>query len=289
VGQEFYFAYCHFQALSNELSSPAILACPADTRLAATNFAALQNSNISYCISVCAKPSRPDLMLAGDRNIKIGSFESLTILPCGANENDTLHWTREMHQFKGNILFTGGQVEEWNNAALASGAKGQPAGTDLVLPSVPPSPSSARAPSSAGYRNYYGANPGVETPPPAAIPAPPPTQPSAHPPERPGNNSYVGQSRFSQKTTGQPEAQRLPDMTQTNSSSSFSATAPDGGTVTQVKTEPATPTFDQHIVKTLRHVFFWVYLLVLVIFLLLLAFKARQRTQRRREQQKEPD
>lgn len=60
VGGEFYFAYRHFQALSNELSSPAILICPADTRLPATNFAALQNSNISYCIGVCARPSRPD-------------------------------------------------------------------------------------------------------------------------------------------------------------------------------------------------------------------------------------
>lgn len=38
----------HFQALSNELSTPRILVCPADTKQAAPNFSLLSERNISY-------------------------------------------------------------------------------------------------------------------------------------------------------------------------------------------------------------------------------------------------
>jgi prepilin-type N-terminal cleavage/methylation domain-containing protein len=281
VGGEFYFAYHHFQALSNELSSPAILVCPADTRLAATNFAALQNRNISYCIGVCARPSRPDSILAGDRNLKIGSSESTTIVPCRADANTTLQWTREMHQFKGNILFAGGQVEEWNNAKLV-GAGSQQAGADLFMPSVLPTPN-APTPATAGYQNYSGANPGVATPPPpsTATPAPPP----APPPARPPNNPSGGQSRFSQEITG-PGTQSLSDVARTNSPDSLSTNSPARGTVTPIEPGSATSAFDQHIVKILRGIIIWTYLLVLLIFLLLLALKSWQRAQRKREQRK---
>ena len=42
---------CH---LPTRLGSPVILICPADTRLPATNFTALQNSNVSYFVGVKA-------------------------------------------------------------------------------------------------------------------------------------------------------------------------------------------------------------------------------------------
>ncbi len=38
----------HFQVMSNELSTPKILACPADNRTAAATFAGLKNQNVSY-------------------------------------------------------------------------------------------------------------------------------------------------------------------------------------------------------------------------------------------------
>src|SRR5438105_4560613 len=41
VGTEFYFAFRHWQALSNELGEPKLLICAADTRLPAPNFPAL--------------------------------------------------------------------------------------------------------------------------------------------------------------------------------------------------------------------------------------------------------
>src|SRR6187397_1749937 len=49
------FAFRHFQTLSNELVTPRMLICPADTRLATDNFAALKNENVSYFVNVSAE------------------------------------------------------------------------------------------------------------------------------------------------------------------------------------------------------------------------------------------
>jgi prepilin-type N-terminal cleavage/methylation domain-containing protein len=278
---EFYFSFRQFQVLSNELSMPSILTCPTDPRFPATNFGALQNSNLSYFIGVKAEFSKLDSILAGDRNLTANSLPNPSILHIEAD--NPLRWTRGLHQFKGNILFAGGQVEEWNNAALV-GAGRQQAGADLFMPTVLPSPN-APAPATAGYRNDSGANPGVETPPPPTTASPPPpTATPALPPAHPANNSSGGQGRFSQKTTGQPGTQSLPDVAQTNSSRSFSTTAPAGGTITPGETETATLTFDLRLAKILRDIIIWTYLLVLSVFLLLLAFKLWQRAQRKREQ-----
>ena len=65
----FYFGYRHFQPLGIFLETPKILICPADTRTAATNFAALQNANISYFVGVDADYSKPMSLLAGDGNL----------------------------------------------------------------------------------------------------------------------------------------------------------------------------------------------------------------------------
>jgi prepilin-type N-terminal cleavage/methylation domain-containing protein len=290
VRGEFYFSFRQFQVLSNGLSMPSILTCPTDPRLPATNFGALQNSNLSYFIGVKAEFSKPDSILAGDRNLTANSLPNSSILHIEAD--NPLRWTWELHQFKGNILFAGGQVEKWNNTALA-GAGSQQAGADLFMPTVLPGPN-APVPISGGSQNYSGANPGVATPPPpsaapaspaaAASPAATPTTPS----ENPANNSPGSQGRFSQKTPNQPGPQNLPDAARNNPPNSFSTNAPTGGTVTPAKPDSATSTFDQGVVKTVRRIIFGTYLLVLLIFLLL-AFKARQRTQRRRDQQKEPD
>jgi prepilin-type processing-associated H-X9-DG protein len=276
---EFYFSFRQFQVLSNELNTPAILVCPTDPRFPATNFGALQNSNLSYFIGVKAEFSKPDSILAGDRNLTANSLPNPSILHIEAD--NPLRWTRGLHQFKGNILFAGGQVEEWNNAALV-GAGRQQAGADLFMPTVLPSPN-APAPISGGSQNYSAANPSVATPPPPSAATSPAATPTT-PPENPGNNSYGDQGRFSQKTTGQPGTQSLPDVAQTNSSRSFSTTAPAGGTITPGETETATLTFDLRLAKILRGIIIWTYLLVLSVFLLLLAFKLWQRAQRKREQ-----
>ena len=278
IGGEFYFSFRQFQVLSNELSRPAILTCPTDARLPATNFGALQNSNISYFIGVKAEYTKPDSILAGDRNITANSLPNPSILHIEADNR--LWWTWELHQYKGNILFAGGQVEEWNNAAL-HGAESQQAGADLFMPSVLPTPTAA-APASGGYQNYSGANPGV-----AALPPPPPvpsTATPASPPARPANNASGSQGTFSPNTASQPRLPGQPNVAGTNSPGSLSTNVSNGGMVTPNETDTMTLTFDERVVRTVRRIIFGTYLLVLLIFLLLLGFKAWQQAQHKKAQ-----
>ena len=99
AGGEFYFSFRHFQVLASELSTPAGLVCPTDVRLPATNFGALQNSNLSYFVGVQAAFSRPDSILAGDRNLTANSQPNPSILHLEAG--NPLRWTQELHQLKG--------------------------------------------------------------------------------------------------------------------------------------------------------------------------------------------
>jgi competence protein ComGC len=130
----FYFSFRHFQAVSNELVTPKLVVCPTDTRLAAANFAALSNSNLSYFIGVNAEFARPSSILAGDRNLTNDYTTPGTVLRLGRNY--ALRWTEELHRFKGDLLFSDGHVEEKNNAALTSAAGQVPVVATLSLPTL---------------------------------------------------------------------------------------------------------------------------------------------------------
>jgi hypothetical protein len=61
-------AFRHFQVMSNELSTPKVLICPAESdrmRAQATNFDFLRNSNISYFVGIDANETNPQLILSG--------------------------------------------------------------------------------------------------------------------------------------------------------------------------------------------------------------------------------
>src|SRR6266496_2739087 len=64
-------AYVHFQVLSNELSTPKILVCRADSkRVPATNFTSdFSNQKISYFVGLNLVQSNANGFLSGDRNI----------------------------------------------------------------------------------------------------------------------------------------------------------------------------------------------------------------------------
>jgi hypothetical protein len=107
----------HFQILSNELSTPKILACPADTRRPASGFAVLSNANISYFLGLDAKDSESQVLLAGDRSlmtnnvpVRSGLLELTTNLTAG--------WTSRMHNHAGNGLFGDGHVDALSNNRL---------------------------------------------------------------------------------------------------------------------------------------------------------------------------
>ena len=152
VNGNFYFGFRHFQALGNNLGTPKILICPSDTRLVATNFAALQNANVSYFVGVDAEFSRPMSVLAGD-----GNLATTGTLLRGAS-GGRLAWTSTQHRFKGNVLFADGHVEEWGRG----GGNSLASAGNFILPSINPAGNSSPGNNSAGMPPVT--NPGNSTP-----------------------------------------------------------------------------------------------------------------------------
>lgn len=152
VTGDFSFTFRHLQTLSNELSTPRITLCPADTRLPAANFAVLQNTNVSYFVNVSAEHGKSTSILAGDRNLTDDRFGDRSVLPLDAN--GSLRWTHELHRFKGNILYADGHVEERNGAALmvtvqnaiAAASLSLPTASTGTMPSISPSSGDASRP-----------------------------------------------------------------------------------------------------------------------------------------------
>ena len=134
---DFYFSYRHYQALSNELVTPKLVACPADTRRPAANFVVFNNDNLSYFVAVNADFSRPDSLLAGDRNLT-NDFQAPSAL-AELGPGSSLRWTAELHRFKGNLLFSDGHVQEKTSAGLLAMAGGLPLTAQLGLPFPRPS------------------------------------------------------------------------------------------------------------------------------------------------------
>jgi prepilin-type N-terminal cleavage/methylation domain-containing protein/prepilin-type processing-associated H-X9-DG protein len=142
AGGQFFFSFRHFLPLSNDLATPKVLACPADARLPALNFAAFNNSNLSYLVGLQADFARPYSILAGDRNLTNDFALAALVRPQMARG---WRWSSELHQFKGNLLFSDGHVEEKNSKALAAALDQPQFASDLALPSVP-RPGSASQP-----------------------------------------------------------------------------------------------------------------------------------------------
>ena len=108
----------HFQVASNELSTPKVLWCPTDTRIAATNFTFLRNSNISFFIDLDSTETDPQLLLAGDCNLTNGTPIRNGILEVSTNQ--PAGWTAEMHKKVGNLLLSDGSVQQVSITGLRS-------------------------------------------------------------------------------------------------------------------------------------------------------------------------
>jgi prepilin-type N-terminal cleavage/methylation domain-containing protein len=140
----FYFSYRHLQTLANELVVPRVLVCPADqNREPALSFGVLQNSNVSYFVAVSADYNTASSVLAGDRNIANDANTVATLL-----RGYGLHWTSELHFFKGNVLFSDAHVEQMNNPQVELTAGTAP-NTTIVLPTVTPPVTSPGNPGSS--------------------------------------------------------------------------------------------------------------------------------------------
>ena len=164
VAGELYFQFRHFQTLSNDLVVPSLLVCPSDrARTAATNFQTMQDDNISYFVGANAQYGVANSVLAGDRNLTNAAAGATSVIRLQNGSQVT--WTGELHEFKGNILFADGRVDELSTPALELAALGS-SSADLILPSV----RNPFAPAPA-YTQSGGPTPG-----PRFTPAPPTTQ-----------------------------------------------------------------------------------------------------------------
>jgi type II secretory pathway pseudopilin PulG len=108
-----------FLAVTNELSTPKILICPADNREEGASWSNLSSQNISYFVSPDASPSLPQSFLSGDRNLSSNGV----IFPHGRvkiphSAASYLTWTKEIHNLQGNACMGDGSVQQLSSARL---------------------------------------------------------------------------------------------------------------------------------------------------------------------------
>jgi hypothetical protein len=105
-------AYRHFQVMSNELATPLVLICPAESdrfRKVATNFVSFYNSNLSYFVGVEANEANPQMILSGDHNLTNSTPPRNGMLLLSTN--DPTGWSAGVHGSHGNICLSDGSVE----------------------------------------------------------------------------------------------------------------------------------------------------------------------------------
>ena len=106
----------HFLLLSNYLSTPKLLVCPADRQAVITNWTQMTNTSISYFVGVDAKYGNSTHFLSGDRNIAISTDDDGKVV--WLNKGEQVSWTQELHNGSGNILFADNHIEMLNNKEL---------------------------------------------------------------------------------------------------------------------------------------------------------------------------
>lgn len=114
----------HFLVMSNELSTPKLLICPAENnpaRTTATTFDRVarlafgqipftNDNNVSYFVGVDADQSQPAMLLAGDGNLSFnGVLAKHGLQQLGTNS--AVGWANPRHDSGGNICFADGSVQ----------------------------------------------------------------------------------------------------------------------------------------------------------------------------------
>ena len=118
----------HWLSLSNELSTPKMLLCPADKERRPTQSLFLSpkpltwseitdNSHLSYFLGLDAREDNPQNLLAGDRNLTTNG------VPVGPGRlllttNLLLGWSKELHNQAGNVLLGDGSVQQMSSDRL---------------------------------------------------------------------------------------------------------------------------------------------------------------------------
>lgn len=128
--------YMQFACVSNELSTPKVLVCPADTNTTrrAKDFsrrpdggfmnATYQNNAVGYFVGFHAERYRPRSILSGDRNLEGISASSCSVAAgtvwsvAAPHSGSGSSWGQQIHFQQGNLLFNDGSAEETSTARL---------------------------------------------------------------------------------------------------------------------------------------------------------------------------
>ena len=108
-----------FEVMSNELSTPRALLCPADkTRTNAYSFSQGFNNNcISYFVGADAVDTYPQMFLCGDDNLLVnGAPVKRGLLTLRTNVS--LAWSNARHVNQGNVALADGSVQQFSNLRL---------------------------------------------------------------------------------------------------------------------------------------------------------------------------
>ena len=148
-----YGVFSVFLVMSNELSTPKILLCPAEyesARQAATTFAGVipantaaqvpytNDLNVSYFLGVDAQDTNPQMFLTGDHNLGSGNPPTIAYqtavaanagtynVSLGTNfpaVNTAVSWMDNQHQKQGNVGLADGSVQQFSRSRLQEGLK----------------------------------------------------------------------------------------------------------------------------------------------------------------------
>lgn len=115
------FAFLNYLPMANQLSTPKILHCPADTNgFAATDFSSgFNNQNVSYFVGLDASAENPRTILSGDDNFEINSVAVKSGL-LEFSSNTPIAWSAARHKFSGNILLADGSVQSVTISGLSN-------------------------------------------------------------------------------------------------------------------------------------------------------------------------
>ncbi len=120
-----------FQKIQKYLTNPGLLLCPVDkSRPAATNYASLNDGNISYFLNLNVSTNHPaQTILAGDRYLlangePVGPGLFIVISNVG------LSWSPQYHHNKGLLAFPDGHVEISTSNNLHATIQKQPQSTN---------------------------------------------------------------------------------------------------------------------------------------------------------------
>ena len=101
----------HFLAVSNELTSPKVLACSSDKKVSReSDWTKLNNGHLSYFVGLDSNEALPQTILSGDRNIIGGVLASNGIVRFSSTNE--AGWNQDMHKGAGNIGLGDGSAHQ---------------------------------------------------------------------------------------------------------------------------------------------------------------------------------